>query len=172
MRTSLKALALAGALALGGAALAGPVAHAAADGPGPSQTIIVGNGNQVAGHDLYNAGRDNVSGSGDMAGGVTGGAPVTERTVQLRTGSSIGSGTLLLGEHTGDASFPRFLPANYIAVVTYATRSTAVFTLGGTDRYSVTLDPASPGGAYCTALVPDARCTVLPLGPDLVVEMN
>lgn len=81
-------------------------------------------------------------------------APAAERTVRIQTGFD----QVRLVEHTGDARFPDFLPYNWVAVLNYSERSTAIYHGMNTD-YFVEL-PSDGSAPYCETTGRGAQCQI------------
>ena len=75
-------------LLVAGAVLCQPTA-AVADASGPGFTIIAGDGNQVAGDDIFNAGYDNIVGSGNGDSGDGSKLAPASRTIIIGNGNQV-----------------------------------------------------------------------------------
>ena len=133
------------------------------------QPIVFTNINQTAGGDIFNAGHDNIVGSGDggtTVPGLGGVAPATERTARIQTRFD----EVTLVSHTGDADFPERLPFSWTAVVRYSDNSTADYH-GRDSDYLVSLSD-NGSSASCTPTAPRGNCEVTYNGPTPVVTMG
>jgi hypothetical protein len=139
--------------------------------PGAGQVMIFGNSNQVAGGDIFNAGHDNIVGSGDGTNaapglGVT--LPPAEKVVAIRTGFE----TVHLLSHTGNATFAEDLPFQWTSVVTLSEHSTATYQGRDADyNIDVSLDASGNPQASCEPTTARGRCTIEFTG-GLVVTMG
>ncbi|MEY9968745.1 hypothetical protein ABIA33_006832 [Streptacidiphilus sp. MAP12-16] len=138
-------------------------------------TTVVGDGNQVAGGDIFNAGHDNIVGSGDVGGGVGAGAPSADKVVLILTIEPNFFARLV--SHTGDAVFPELLVGAIPGVVRFTTSgaaamSTAVYDGGSAaPRYALTL-LVSADGTPTVSCTPVARCRVSNQGDTPIVTMS
>jgi hypothetical protein len=145
---------------------------AIADTQQPAPIFVAGNGNQVAGGDIFNAGHSNIVGSGD--GATTGegpGAPIGagRQMVQIQTRFD----RVQLVSHTGDASFAPFLDFQITSQVSLTVTSTAVYRGMDTD-YDLTLSVNSAGQTWatCEPTARFGRCEVRDFGDGPVVTMG
>ncbi|MGA4541780.1 hypothetical protein ACPA54_17525 [Uniformispora flossi] len=134
--------------AVGIACLPG-IAVADAPAPPPSTVVVVGNNNQLAGQNVFNAGRDNTVGSigsigaggpGTGVGGTPSPAPTFTAVIQNNSRA-----TLTLTRHTGDANFPGSIFGLLRSTVAFSERSTADYESSDGRAMSITLDINSAG---------------------------
>ena len=139
-----------------------PSAAIAGDAPThdePPRTVIIGDHNQVAGHDINNAGRDNNGGS-DSPGG-----PVEIETDLIIVNAQPFPAVLV--SHTGgiDAFFPDRIDARTAKLAETAVLPvSAVYQVSSTQ---VTISLDDDGNPSCTTTRPNITCTIQVLQPGL-----
>ncbi|MEZ0096076.1 hypothetical protein [Streptacidiphilus sp. EB129] len=138
---------------------------ALADARRSAPVIIIGDGNQVAGTNIFNADHDNIIGDDD---GDTAVPPDQESAgIEIEATEPVN-----LVSHTGDATFPDSLFASS-SFVRFSERSTATYRGPNTD-YDVVLflDKDGNPDASCQPTAPTGQCTIDRGGPDPVVIMG
>lgn len=121
--------------------------------------MIVGNGNMVAGSDIFSAGRDNTVGSGDGAGGVgtpAPTAPADQKVVRIQTRFD----SVTLQSHTGDAVFPTSLPFNVQSEVSFTVGGMAVYHGNNTDYIVNVMVDGGSARAFCEPTARAGTCQV------------
>ncbi|WP_033822000.1 hypothetical protein [Kitasatospora sp. MBT63] len=128
---------------------------------------MIGDNNQVAGDDIFNAGRDNTVGSNDGSGPGLGVVPSVGQAVLIR---NVAQGDAMLESSTGPATFLGRVPANTQFPVAYSGRSTATYrTEAG--QYELTLDHTADGRAVADC-APSEHCRVAQEVYGLVIDLQ
>lgn len=145
---------------LAAAALAGFAGTAAADEQAPGPVSFYCDHCQIAGGDIFDAGRDNIVGSGDGTEfgemtdlGVPPGVDVSgpSTVVRLVVGPGVFYPGLTLVSQEGSGDYPRDIPPNWNAFIPVSGASTAVYkSPGGLGDVTITVK-AGDEQATCTS---------------------
>lgn len=116
-----------------------------------SRPVIINNLYQIAGGDIFNAGRDNLVGNGD--GGMSGeipGEPTPTTVVKLEVSGSVFPGLTRVSQE-GSGDYPQFIPPAFRAFVPVSGASGAVYeSAGGAGHVRITVAAGNPQ-PDCTA---------------------
>jgi hypothetical protein len=113
--------------------------------------VVIDNFFQIAGGDIFNAGRDNTVGNGN--GGTSGelpGEPTPSTVVKLEVSASVFRG-LTLVSHEGSGDYPAFIPPAFRTFVPVTGDSGAVYQSDGGQGHVQVVVTAGDPQPNCTA---------------------